>query len=80
MREDTREEQILRPEARIAALERLLVANETAVEEQTRKLESALAESERMRYQYELLLNSAWEGILGLDMKGNHRFVNPAAA
>lgn len=80
MREDTRDEEILRLEARIAALEHLLVVNKTAVQEQTRKLESALAEAERMRYQYELLLNSAWEGILGLDMKGNHRFVNPAAA
>jgi hypothetical protein len=31
MREDSTDEEILRPEARIAGLERLLVANETAV-------------------------------------------------
>lgn len=80
MPEDTRDKEIHRLKARIATLEHLQVVNETAVEEQTRRLESALAEAERMRYQYELLLNSAWEGILGLDMKGNHKFVNPAAA
>ena len=28
----------------------------------------------------ELILNSAAEGILGLDLEGNHTFVNPAAA
>ena len=28
----------------------------------------------------ELILNSAAEGILGLDLQGNHTFVNPAAA
>ena len=80
MSDRTRDQEILRLEARIAALENLLVVNETAVQEQTLRLESALTEAQRMRYQYELLLNSAWEGILGLDMKGNHRFVNPAAA
>jgi diguanylate cyclase (GGDEF)-like protein/PAS domain S-box-containing protein len=44
------------------------------------RLEAALAEADRIRFQYKLLLTSAWEGILGLDRKGNHRFVNPAAA
>jgi diguanylate cyclase (GGDEF)-like protein/PAS domain S-box-containing protein len=80
MNDRIKDEEILRLEARIAALENLLEANQTAVQEQTGKLEAALTEAQRMRYQYELLLNSAWEGILGLDMKGNHRFVNPAAA
>jgi PAS domain S-box-containing protein len=34
----------------------------------------------RLSHQNELLLNSAGEGILGLDAQGNHTFVNPAAA
>jgi len=80
MNDRSSSEEILRLKARIAALENLLAANQTAVQKQTGKLEAALTEAQRMRYQYELLLNSAWEGILGLDLKGNHRFVNPAAA
>jgi two-component system sensor histidine kinase UhpB len=34
----------------------------------------------RLQQQNELLLTSAVEGILGLDLQGNHTFVNPAAA
>jgi two-component system sensor histidine kinase TtrS len=34
----------------------------------------------KLGYQYELILNSAGEGILGLDMSGNLTFVNPPAA
>jgi PAS domain S-box-containing protein len=34
----------------------------------------------RLQRQNELILNSAAEGILGLDSHGNHLFVNPAAA
>ena len=34
---------------------------------------------ERLRRQNELILNSAGEGILGLDPEGRHTFVNPAA-
>jgi PAS domain S-box-containing protein len=34
----------------------------------------------RLQEQNELLLTSAAEGILGLDLRGNHTFVNPAAA
>jgi PAS domain S-box-containing protein len=34
----------------------------------------------RLQKQNELILNSAAEGILGLDLQGNHRFINPAAA
>ncbi|HKZ45508.1 MAG TPA: PAS domain-containing protein [archaeon] len=47
----------------------------------------ALLEHKRMeqelayfRRQYELILQSAGEGILGLDLEGRHTFVNPAAA
>ena len=35
---------------------------------------------ERLRIEKELLLNSAGEGIYGLDLEGNHTFVNPVAA
>ncbi|MBU4354025.1 MAG: PAS domain S-box protein, partial [Proteobacteria bacterium] len=34
----------------------------------------------RLNYQHQLILSSAAEGILGLDLEGNHVFVNPAAA
>ena len=34
---------------------------------------------ERLRRKNELILNSAGEGILGLDREGRHTFVNPAA-
>jgi PAS domain S-box-containing protein len=34
----------------------------------------------RLQRQNELILNSAAEGILGLDLQGNHLFVNPSAA
>ena len=42
-----------------------------------KKLEESLA---RLNQQNELILCSAAEGILGLDLQGNHTFVNPAAA
>jgi diguanylate cyclase (GGDEF)-like protein/PAS domain S-box-containing protein len=42
-----------------------------------KKAEEALA---RLNRQNELILNSVAEGILGLDLQGNHTFVNSAAA
>ena len=42
-----------------------------------KKAEEALA---RLNLQNELILNSAAEGILGVDLQGNHTFVNAAAA
>ncbi len=44
--------------------------------------ERKLAEEaiEQLRRQTELILNSAGEGVLGLDLEGKHTFVNPAAA
>jgi PAS domain S-box-containing protein len=44
--------------------------------------ERKLAEEaiEQLRRQNELILNSAGEGILGLNLEGKHTFVNPAAA
>jgi PAS domain S-box-containing protein len=35
---------------------------------------------ERLRLKNELILNSVGEGILGLDLQGNHTFINPRAA
>jgi PAS domain S-box-containing protein len=42
-----------------------------------RRSEKAIA---RLSRQNEMILNSAGEGILGLDTKGKHTFVNPSAA
>ncbi|MBM4137598.1 MAG: PAS domain S-box protein, partial [Nitrospira sp.] len=42
-----------------------------------RRVEKEMAKLSR---QYELILNSAGEGIFGVDLHGNHTFVNPAAA
>ncbi|MEJ2670870.1 MAG: sensor domain-containing diguanylate cyclase [Deltaproteobacteria bacterium] len=80
MAESTEGQEITGLKARIAALEQLLKVKESAVKQQTSKVEAALAEAEKWRGHYELLLNSTWEGILGLDLEGNHQFVNPAAA
>jgi len=35
---------------------------------------------DELRRRHQLILNSVWEGILGVDINGNHTFVNPAAA
>lgn len=50
------------------------LANDITVRKQT---EEAI---ERLRHQNELILNSAGEGIYGLDLQGKTTFVNPAAA
>src|SRR5574341_1189728 len=42
--------------------------------------ERALVQTEQLSHQNELILGTAGEGIFGLDEKGNHTFVNPAAA
>lgn len=34
---------------------------------------------ENLRHKNELILNSVWEGILGLDSEGKHTFINPSA-
>ena len=34
---------------------------------------------ERLRLQHEMILNSAGEGVFGVDLKGNVTFINPAA-
>ena len=42
----------------------------------SKKAEEKLA---RLTEQYELILNSSAEGIVGLDLRGRHTFVNPSA-
>lgn len=34
----------------------------------------------QLRQRIDMILDSAWEGIFGLDVNGNHTFVNPSAA
>jgi PAS domain S-box-containing protein len=46
------------------------------VRDEPRQAEEALAS---LRRQYELILNSAGEGIYGLDLEGNINFINPKA-
>ena len=45
-----------------------------------RYLNNAQASNEDLRHQIELQLNSAGEGIIGLDINGNHTAINPSAA
>ncbi|MBW4506411.1 MAG: GAF domain-containing protein [Scytonematopsis contorta HA4267-MV1] len=45
-----------------------------------RRVEERTAELQRLSKQNELILNSAGEGIYGLDTKGKITFINPAAA
>ena len=62
----------------IAYRQAIIYAEELRGEIKDRKrAEDAL---ERLRRQNELILNSAGEGICGLDLEGNFTFVNPAAA
>lgn len=63
-------------------LSRLGPAIRRALEETEEHLERKKAEKalERLSRQNELILNSANEGIFGLDLNGNHTFVNSAAA
>ena len=60
-------------------LSRIVPVVNRALEEvqERRKTEEAI---EKLRRQNELILTSADEGILGLDLDGNHTFVNPSAA
>ncbi len=52
---------------------------ERQVERRTDELKLAQENLAHLNKQNELILTSAVEGILGLDLQGNHRFVNPAA-
>ena len=54
-----------------------IIASAIGVEEERSKAEEVF---QRLRVQNELILNSAGEGIYGLDRDGQTTFVNPAAA
>ncbi|MGO9314579.1 MAG: PAS domain S-box protein [Syntrophobacteraceae bacterium] len=60
------------------ALAALKASNERLYQEITER-KQAEETLERFRRHNELILNSAGEGILGLDREGRHTFVNPAA-
>ena len=55
------------------------VVLEEMVECRTAELKLAQENMAYLNQQNELILISAAEGILGLDLQGNHRFVNPSA-
>ena len=63
-------------------LERLVpVVNRALREVELRRTQKQAEEKlARLNQHKELILRSAAEGILGLDLQGNHTFVNPAAA
>jgi PAS domain S-box-containing protein len=64
-------------EVKISALNAEL---EQRVLERTAQLQNANSSLQRLSRQNELILNSAGEGIYGLDRQGKITFVNPAAA
>jgi len=53
------------------------IAGQEQVQAESMRAEKKI---ERLRRQNELILNSAGEGIFGLDKQGRHTFVNPSAA
>lgn len=55
----------------------ILIHSVNEMAEKIRENEEAIS---RLSYQNKLILDSAGEGILGLDSQGNHTFINPAAA
>ncbi|WP_051541282.1 ATP-binding protein [Caldalkalibacillus mannanilyticus] len=65
---------------RMEHLEIIINARTTELYEKNQKLEQALIENQRLSHQKELILNSAGEGIYGLDLEGTITFCNPVAA
>jgi diguanylate cyclase (GGDEF)-like protein/PAS domain S-box-containing protein len=58
-----------------------LIIKERTIEliEKNQELEDVVGELQRLSREKELILNSAGDGIVGLDIKGNITFCNPAA-
>ncbi|MBI4845189.1 MAG: PAS domain-containing protein [Candidatus Omnitrophica bacterium] len=52
---------------------------EEKAEDLAKKNEQYKTDLERLRLQHEMILNSAGEGVFGLDVQGNVTFINPAA-
>ncbi len=64
----------------IAQLAAALNTTSTKLLEQERSLRESAGHLERLRQRNLLILHSAGEGIVGLDLEGNHIFVNAAAS
>jgi len=77
------EEELVRYREHLEELVRRRTAQLSSANENLRReiLEHRRAreEIELLKHRNELILSSAGEGILGLDMEGSHTFVNPAA-
>ncbi|XEC95971.1 EAL domain-containing protein [Paenibacillus tarimensis] len=59
----------------------LIIQKRTSeISEKNAELENAIKELQRLSHEKEMILNSAGEGIFGLDLKGKLTFCNPAAA
>jgi PAS domain S-box-containing protein len=67
-------------QSQVGTLQQLLAVHERTVIADVIQRDLAEANLERLRRDYELLLNSAWDGICRVDLHGNVTFVNPAAA
>jgi diguanylate cyclase (GGDEF)-like protein/PAS domain S-box-containing protein len=61
-------------------LEEIVDLRTAELREKNDMLEEVVSEIQRLSRQNELILNSAGEGIYGLDLKGNITFCNPTAA
>ena len=59
---------------------RELRQSNAALERKVAEKQALLKSLQQSRQQFQLILNSAREGIFGLDVDGRHTFVNPAAA
>ncbi len=58
----------------------LIIEERTAeLTEKNKRLNNAVSDLKRLSYEKELILNSAGEGIFGLDIEGKITFINPAA-
>ena len=61
-------------------LEEIISLRTSELLEKNTMLEKVVSEIKRLSHQNDLILNSAGEGIYGLDLKGNITFCNPKAA
>jgi PAS domain S-box-containing protein len=64
----------------LAERDMLKASHAAALEDAIEERESRLREQEALHLQNQMILNSAGEGIVGLDQAGRAVFVNPAAA
>ncbi len=72
--------QLSREFDRMAENLRAVTASRDDLDREVAERKSVEDKLERLVYQNKLILDSAGEGIMGMDSFGNHMFVNPAAA